>query len=57
MVAELLAEEIQKASAVGRFLSPHAIEDCRRGWKVLAETFGEVRVDPIVFFFERDCQR
>jgi hypothetical protein len=57
VVAEFLTEELQETAAVGRFLDSHAVEDGRRRWKILVETLGEVRVDPLVFLFERDSQR
>ena len=56
VVAEFLLGELDQAPAMARFLQPHAVENGRRRRKILPQAFGEVGVDFLILFFERDCQ-
>src|SRR5205823_905818 len=56
VVAKLLPVQVHQALPVARFLGAHAVEHGGGGRKILAKTFGKIRVDALILFLERDGQ-
>src|SRR5262249_29236817 len=54
--AELVAVQFDQAAAVGRFLLAHAVKHGCRSGEVLAEPLDKVRVNSLVFLFQRNGQ-
>ena len=54
MVAEALLEELDQPAAMAGFLLPHAFEDFGGGGIVFTKAVGEIAIDALVLFFERD---
>ncbi len=48
--------ELDEPAAVAGLLLAHAVEYRGGGGKILAQAFGEIGVDALVFLFERDRQ-
>ena len=54
VVAKLLPVQVHQSLPVARFLGAHAVEHGGGGRKILAKTFGKIRVDALILFLERD---
>ena len=54
--AEFLTEQLEQAAAMSGFLFAHSVKDFGGRRKVLAQAFGVLGVNALVFLFERNSQ-
>jgi hypothetical protein len=50
--SEFLLVQLNQSSPVSGFFITHALENRGGGGKVLAQSFGEISEDALIFFFE-----
>ena len=56
MFAEALSVKLNQSPAMAGFLGAHAVEYGCSGWEFLPKAFGEIGIDSLVVFLERNRQ-
>jgi hypothetical protein len=57
MLTEFGAEQLNQPAAVPGLFLAHALKDLGSLRKILPESFGQIRIDALIFLFESDGQR
>ena len=56
VLSKFLPEEFDEAAAMVRLFLAHAVEHLRRAGEILPQSFGEISIDALILFFQKNSQ-